>query len=586
VKLLGVIDSIDFSDVEKERIGQTLGKTDSPQRSILTSNALLIRDNDFWRKAQKNFHITGFRDGSQHGKQKVLSKALECASSEPGRTAWLEVGPIYVKAVQIYLERELPNLHLLLRSEDFVAGPGTQTEQIFRCICRALPMHDATIDEAKELYELWGFERTPQIEELLSSVSIRADDVRRMVAESLSTTRREIAAAVTTTRSDLMRHLERQSGEVGAIAGSLEALRESQSKTASQLSELRSKDEQRPHAPTTPPPEKASRRPPERVDAKDSKGIIASLETLQGRVDSLQRQLRDQRTRIESLEPISIGKAKANAKELVTTTPKQVIETWSTSFQMYGHGLASRPMEAGWLLLQIIRRTRVVITDKPGMLTSLWKALPGGEIKQLVASPLWITEQDWKEGLAFLSEPDVTPRLLVLLDFDVGIQETYLVPAVLGWMTNPAAPSANRIVLVPASRELSAVSPRVFEFALLLAQDTSYVQDMEKYANTIKDTPPTMDLKQTAASLLSYERLQDSAAERQLGRYVGNSGVSLPTAVAENFISLYEGLQSFLSATDSALVAQAAVLLPWVRASRGETVAKAVQNAFSALYAG
>ena len=64
MKLLGIIDSIDFSDGERERIGQTLGKTDSPQRSILSSNALLIRDNDFWRKAQKNFHITGFRDGS------------------------------------------------------------------------------------------------------------------------------------------------------------------------------------------------------------------------------------------------------------------------------------------------------------------------------------------------------------------------------------------------------------------------------------------------------------------------------------------------------------------------------------------
>jgi chaperonin cofactor prefoldin len=583
VKLLGIIDSIDFSDGERERIGRTLGKTDSLQRSILSSNALLIRDNDFWRKAQKNFHITGFRDGSQHGKQKVLSKALECASSEPGRAAWLEVGPIYVKAVQIYLEREVPNLHQLLRSEDFVAGPGTQTEQIFRCICRALPMHDATIDEAKELYEVWGFERTPQIEEILSSVSIRADDVRRMVAESLSTTRREIAAAVTTTRSDLMRHLERQSGELSVIATNLDALREHQSNITSQFSEIKSKEVQRPNAP---PPEKESRRSQERVDAKDSKGIIASLETLQGRVDSLQRQLRDQRTRIDSLEPTSIGKIKVSARELVTTTPKQVIETWSTSFQMYGHGLASRPIESGWLLLQIIRRTRVVITDKPGMLTSLWKALPGGEIKQLVASPLWITEQDWKEGLAFLAEPDATPRLLVLLDFDVGIQETYLVPAVLGWMTNPTAPSSNRIVLVPANRELTAVSPRVLEFALLLAQDTSYVQDMERFANAIKDTPPTMDLKQTAASLVSYERLQDAAAERELRRYVSNSGVSLPTAVAENFISLYEGLQSFLSATDSALVAQAAVLLPWVRASRGETVAKAVQNAFNALYAG
>jgi hypothetical protein len=260
VKLLGIIDSIDFSDVERERIGQTLGRADSPQRSILSSNALLIRDNDFWRKAQKNFHITGFRDGSQHGKQKVLSKALESANSEPGRAAWLAVGPIYVKAVQIYLERQVPNLHQLLRSEDFVAGPGTQTEQIFRCICRALPMHDATIDEAKELYELWGFERTPQIEEILSSVSIRADDVRRMVAESLSTTRREIAAAVTTTRSDLMRHLESQSGELSAIAANLDALREHQSNITSQLSELKSKEEQRPIAPTTPPPEKASRR--------------------------------------------------------------------------------------------------------------------------------------------------------------------------------------------------------------------------------------------------------------------------------------------------------------------------------------
>jgi len=586
VKLLGVVDSIDFSDVERERIGQTLGKTDSPQRSILSSNALLIRDNDFWRKAQKNFHITGFRDGSQHGKQKVLSKALECARSEPGRAAWLEVGPIYVKAVQIYLEREVPNLYQLLRSEDFVAGPGTQTEQIFRCISRALPMHDATIDEAKELYELWGFERTPQIEEILSSVSIRADDVRRMVAESLSTTRREIAAAVTTTRSDLMRHLERQASELSMIATNLDALREHQSNITSQFSELNSKEVQRRNAPTMPPPEKESRRPQERVDAKDSKGIIASLETLQGRVDSLQRQLRDQRTRIDSLGPTSIGKIKVSARELVTTTPKQVIETWSTSFQMYGHGLASRPIESGWLLLQIIRRARVVITDKPGMLTSLWKALPGGEIKQLVASPLWITEQDWKEGLAFLAEPDATPRLLVLLDFDVGIQETYLVPAVLGWMTNPAAPSSNRIVLVPANRELTAVSPRVLEFALLLAQDTSYVQDMERFANAIKDTPPTMDLKQTAASLVSYERLQNAVAERELRRYVSNSGVSLPTAVSENFISLYEGLQSFLSATDSALVAQAAVLLPWVRASRGETVAKAVQNAFNALYAG
>jgi hypothetical protein len=583
MKILGTIDSLDFSEAEKARLGLRLADPSSKQRAVIASKALLIRDNDFWRKAQKNFQITGFRDGTQLAKQKVLSKALESTKADAGRPVWLNVGPIYIKAVRIYVEHDVPNLYQLLRNEDFVAGPGNQTEQIFRCICRALPIYEATIDEARELYELWGFERIPQIDEILSSVTIRADDVRRMVAESISTARREIADAVATTRSDVMRSLERHSAEVEALSGNLQRLKEAASEMSSQVADLRSKGIAAPNVALSAPPAKAPKKAEQKQSTQDNGRTIAALDAMQGKVESLSRQLRDQRVRIEALEPKMAKKSGGSAGPTTHTTPRNAIEKWLPSLGMLGLSTAS--LSAGWLLLQVLRRTRVVITDKPEAFSGLWKLLASNEVKQLVVSPLWVTELDWKAGLEFLSEPETAPRLLVLFDFDVAIQESYLIPALIGWLANQSPLSANRILLVPSNSALEDVSPRVFELALLCSQDVLYIRELERLSSTMKDLPPTLDLQQSPSAIVGYEPIRNSATERELRQYVSQAGVQLPNRVAENFISLYEGLQTSLSATNSASIAQGAALLPWVRASRGDTVAKSVQNAFSALYA-
>jgi hypothetical protein len=583
MKILGTIDSLDFSEAEKARLGLQLADPSSKQRAVIASKALLIRDNDFWRKAQKNFQITGFRDGTPLAKQKVLTKALESTKVDAGRPVWLNVGPIYIKAVRIYVEHDVPNLYQLLRNEDFVAGPGNQTEQIFRCICRALPIYEATTDEARELYELWGFERTPQIDEILSSVNIRADDVRRMVAESISTARREIADAVATTRSDVMRSLERHSAKVEALAGNLQRLKEATSEMSSQVADLRSKAIAAPNIGFSAPPAKAPKKAEQKQGTQDEGRTTAALDAMQGKVDSLSRQLRDQRVRIDALEPKVAKKSGGSAAPTTHTTPRHAIEKWLPSLGILGISTAS--LSAGWLLLQVLRRTRVVITDKPEAFSGLWKLLASNEVKQLAVSPLWVTELDWKAGLEFLSEPETGPRLLVLFDFDVAIQESYLIPALIGWLASQSPLSANRILLVPSNSALEDVSPRVFELALLCSQDAHYIRELERLSSTMKDLPPTLDLQQSPSAIVGYEPIRNSATERELRQYVSQAGVQLPNRVAENFISLYEGLQTSLSATNSALIAQGAALLPWVRASRGETVAKSVQNAFSALYA-
>ena len=581
MKLIGTIDSIEFPDAERERICQRLADSQSLAHAVISSKAPLIRDNDFWRRAQKSFHITGFRDGNPLARQKVLARALESTKATDGKPVWTAVGPLYERSVRLYIEQEAPNLYHLLHAEDFVASGGTQTEQIFRCICRSLPLHEASIDEARELYELWGFERTPQIEEILSSVSIRADDVRRMVSDSVVTMRREIASASVAIKSDLLRQLEQQSRDLSDLKRNVQGLAAVNANLSHQLAELKLREDQRPPSlspKSTPTPVSGTN---EKTKPQDSARIIAAVDGLQSRVESLARQLREQRSRLDAYQTPVSAISPSKPRELSNTTTKEVLQKWSPSLSSFG--VTDSSLRSCWLILEVIRRSRVLLTDKPEVITNLFGATQEGESKTLAASPLWLTEADWKSGLTYLSEDDLIPRVLVISEFDVAIQETYLVPAMISWVTNVSPLSANRIVLVPSDSELGLVSPRVFEVATLLTQHVGFAKALEKLSGTMKDLPPTLELKQSGAAVIGFERSQNAAAETQLYRYLSNLGVPIPTRLAERFVSLFEGLRKFLSARDASFVAQQGMLLPWVRASRGETVARSLQDALSAL---
>jgi hypothetical protein len=583
VKLLGTIDSIDVSDGEKARLVEALGRPDSRQRTILESNALLIRDNDFWRRTQKTFHITGFRDGNLVAKKKVLAKALE--NAKPGTTlqAWATLGSIYEKAVRIHIEHNLENLYQLLKTEDFVASSGSQTEQVFRCISRALPMHGASIEDAQDLYEIWSFDRTAQIDEILSSVTIRADDVRRMLAESLSTTRREISGAVAASRAELVRHLEAKSQELVVLRNAIDSVRTTTSTITSQIAAIESRViiSHAATKPTTPSKTAAGRA--EQTKLTDSGRAHELLESMERKFETLARQVREQRKRLEALEPAVSNGRKPAVRDRENTTTRQVIERWSPSLEMFG--ITNRPQQAGRILLEVIRQTRVIITDKPEVISSLWKALQDGEEKDIFVSPLWLTEQDWKVGIDFLSDPEAPPRLLVLTDFDVAIQESYLVPVLKAWLLRQNSSCANRIALVPSNVELDDVSPKIFEVATLITQDASYLREMDKFTGRIKEPLVSPLVSQPSSAVFSSERIRNATAEQELRRYVWTAGVVLSSAITERFICLYEALQALLSPVDAASIAQSAVLLPWVRAHRGATVATSVQNAFTTLYA-
>jgi hypothetical protein len=587
VKLWEKIESIDFSDAEKDRIGRSLRDSQSTQARVLNTKGRAIRDPDFWRGAQKKFRVNGFRDGAPGAINKIVSLALAAAannSSERPHGNWQLIWPLYQRSVYLNLEQEMPGLHELLQREDYQPGSGSETEQIFRCVAKCLPLHAATLDQVREFYNLWGFERTEYIEEILSSVRVDAEAVRRMVDDGVRTMRREISSSLASARTDIQRRIEQHSMELATLKGMVKSQRddlvEARGEMRDSVATLKAVPSAM-HVATT-----GGRRgeSPQEPEGKHAARDSAAVNAMQTRVDNFGRQMKELRTRIDELEggerPRSERSA-AGAAQLSMTTASQVITKWRDAFSEAG--VPSGSIGACWILLEIVRRSRVILTNRPELIVSLMGAVPGGQIRRLVASPLWLTESDWKDGLTFVTELVDAPRVLIVEDFDVALQETYLVPSLIAWMSGATSTCASRVVLVPSGSELASVSPRVLELATLLTDAVPFIRDLKRLGATISDSPPTLEYPQSGAGVLSYQRSKNVASEEELRRYAKNYGVALPPRLVQSFVSLDEGLQAFLSVRDARGVAQEATLMPWIERARGENLARIFREAMQVL---
>lgn len=587
MKLWDKIESIDFSDAEKNRIGRSLCDSQSMQARVLNTKGRAIRDTDFWRGAQKKFRVNGFRDGASGAINKIVGLALAAAatnSSERPHGNWQLIWPLYQRSVYLNVEQEMPGLHELLQREDYQPGSGSETEQVFRCIAKCLPLHAVTLDQVREFYNLWGFERTEYIEEILSSVRVDAEAVRRMVDDGVRTMRREISSSLASARSDIQHRIEQHTMELASVKGMAKSQQDDLVEAKVELREavaaLKAAPRAMPVATTSGRRGESNNEPEGKQSARDA----AAVGALQSRLDTLGRQMKELRARVNELdgdERPRTEKAATSAPQLPMTTALQVITKWRDAFSE--SGVPSGSIGASWILLEIVRRSRVIVTNRPELMITLMGAVPGGQVRRLVASPLWLTESDWKDGLTFVTEIVDASRVLIIDDFDVALQETYLVPALIAWLTAAPSTCTSRVVLVPSGSEFSSISPRVLELATLLTDAVPYIRDLKRLGATISDSPPTLEYPQSGTGVLSYMRTKSVSSEEELRRYARNYGVALPPRLIQSFVSLDEGLQAFLSIRDARAVAQEATLMPWIERARGESLARIFREAMQVL---
>jgi hypothetical protein len=574
VTLFEEVMALEFSEAEKDRIGHALADVGSLQARVLSEKGPLIRDHEFWGRGQRKFKIRGFRDGHPGAIKRMIARALAAAKSHKDGVSnadWPLIWPLYERSARIYLQDEMPELSELLMKEEFEGETASLTDQVLRRIVSCLPLYQATLDQARTLYELWGFERTESIDAILSRAPLEADAARRMIDNSVRTVQKEMLAALSSARTEMQRQIEQHRMELESVKTALKVVQHD-------IGGQRSK--RIPDAPLHLKPEVVA--PPVSALTRSSnpdlnQAALATVESLRTRVENMSRQLKEIRIRLdESPERRERNKPTTppGASRGPLVTMQQAIDKWRDAFCDSG---LPNSFATGRVMLEIVRRSRVVLTSKPMWMTKLFASIADGVCRTSAASPLWISDADWKEELAFITEDTGQPRLLVLEDFDVALQDAYLVPAIITWLSTLQGKCTNRIVLVPSSGELANISPRILEIATFATHDAPYIRDISSFDSSAM--PPPNDVPQAAADLLAFSRVINVNSETQLRRYVANLGIALAPRVAEGFVNLDEGLRPLLGRRGARIVAQEATLMPWTACARGAASEKILRGA-------
>ena len=583
--LLEELLTIEFSPEEKERIGRALADAESMPARILMSSPRLIHDPKFWGRAQRKFGVNGFRPGAPAAIPKVVSRVLDAARSHASGTstaAWPNIWPLYERAALAYIDHDRLALSRLLRKERVQARGGSRTDQILQSIVKCLPLYDVPIEHVRELYELWGFERTNLIEEILSDLAVRADTVRRMIDDVLSPLKEETLKSVAAERAERGKLLASYSSDLGGLRAEIAELRNDVEQARSEWRSTAimikavgtspepgaQKEGALPSATSGPLPN--SREPDRSVD---------EFETLHARLESLGKQLKDLRRRVDESErpqPAPKQPSTAAVECRVPPTPSQILQTWHIA--LVAAGAPNNPALAP-VVLEIVRRSRVLLTMRPEPIKRLFASFPDAEIRVIAASPLWISDADWKDDFAYLQQPGTRPRLLLIENFDAALQDAYLFPPLLAWLHSVADTSASRVVLVPSVDDLSDVSPRVHEISTCLAHQPPH-RGWPQFDEERVKAPLEV---QSAADLVKFVRSTNPSGERELSQYLNNQNISLPLRLIQGFVNVYDGLRVLLPSREARIIAQDVTLFPWATCALGATQLTMLRNALDNL---
>jgi hypothetical protein len=258
-------------------------------------------------------------------------------------------------------------------------------------------------------------------------------------------------------------------------------------------------------------------------------------------------------------------------------TPSQVMELWHAALVSAG---APNSRAVAYAILEFVRRSRVLLTREPQPLIALYTSLPEGQSQVIGASPLWLSESDWKEGVDFLHKDGEGPRLLVIENFDTGLQEAYLLPALLAWLSSVPHTSSNRVVLVPSGAALDDVSPRILEFATCLAYRARDLGWPQCDDGTMRGSQEQLV---TINDLVRFETSTNPASETAFSKFLRNQRVFLPYRLVRVFVSLDEGLRCRFPAREARVLAQEATFIPWAERACSETHVMMLRNPLDAL---
>ena len=194
--------------------------------------------------------------------------------------------------------------------------------------------------------------------------------------------------------------------------------------------------------------------------------------------------------------------------------------------------------------------------------------------QDLVTSPMWLKEKDWKSGAQFLFGPSKNePRVLQFHNFDIGLVDSYLFPSVELWRLKNPGNTLGKIILYPSNPSFEIPTHLISHAAILRTSADSLPPmaqlrstDLEKRSKFIKNpvglSPKTFE-KWTVLRTTIDINLETIAKSLQ---------IDIPSHKQNNFIKYTTALNYYFESGDAILVSAKINLLPWIRVNYDESI--------------
>ena len=617
---------IEFQTEEKERIASLLGSKEHLARAIFKKYGQKTKG---FKRGSKSLHskIKGFRPGSPAYNARAIDHMLADLSRNKAPNFFWN---IYREAVTFFVEEDLPPLHsMMVSAEVKVEDNLTNSEHssfFIRSICENASDYDVYDSDVELVYELWPVERLDNYEALLASCP-KFDRVKMLegvlfeLSDDFGKLKDELAdfAGKSVTKFISKAHLEdsirksenrnhKTTGQLirneihqveTKIHSSVKNLQEKLGKIQIAYTSIKSKID---------------------LIERDIKGLkslskqnstqISHVESslapaLQGLDESLVSQLDEIKSSVSEIKNISEEHEKKICSSQIDfqtsnskTTPLDVPvlntagctakpsnfsdvpeDRFVSEFMTccYRRGL-DYSQDLIRLFHCIFKSSAVVHTSNTELI-SAWIETLGWEslVMRIAASPTWNDPADWSDARNYIFSADSMPKVVYILDYDIGLVEAYLNPTLRLWMESTLPCTVSKLFLVP--------SPDLSE-PLGLRAPVSFLDDLqegvvraskrlnprkEKYSN-FSVSLSSVESWITDLSRLSEELEKGEIVKSSKDIYsaVDSCGIMLERPMKLAILQFCSGLEKHgFSPTESAWVCSVSVVLPWVKSNLG-----------------
>lgn len=587
-----LISDMRFSQDEQARILHSL--TDDSTLSARVFRAALksgsITEPKFCAWAANKLKLKGDRDGGDSQRDKILGRCTSFAAGTPTMDAGLFWG-IYRAAISKYVASKLPSLQKLLL-ETKHDSLSVSTADVFKKLLALKSAFNVSLSDIQCLYEIWGFSRDTEIEQLLkaSAPIINSEEVEelRSSLNDLRTQFKTQLAEFEKSLSSAVSELEESGKETTT---SIQQLKKDLTKLGNDVNTRfdnfgKAVENIRKDVRSLP-------------DQKAIKAIKSDIEELDDRQTSAANAISKLEDAVaKQFKELSRVNEKIGRKFLsVTSTDSKSVRKIDAGksrieeiefVQYWQSKLARTPFENlqidDLLAAHIFFKLFPCFILNDSMLFDSWTGSLGWSqfCKTTVAEPIWLKSEDCRELTNFVIT-DEAPTVLKIAQFNSAIPDGYLLPNAVAWLSTEEFVD-RKLVLVAANEDESALGEVAARFPFMMSR-----YGRLEPGPVVAQRPPVSSVSDdklliSTLAIWAPKKVESLESNRDILSVLKSLDLEIPPVVLLNFSKLREAYAEVFDPSSALLAAFQLTIYPWLRYCANEIHAEQISQNLKVLY--